>query len=252
MQIQQTVVLSGLGLVILLLIVVTYAGARTRKQNPSLFRRYLALVVIVGVILSTTIVVVINLPPPREIELEIELDITLDFKSNSTADECTIHYHWDAPGIRSKVVNGIQIDWRQITGESRSDGTGALYDLLENNYVMGIDIYWAEFELFTNETWTLQLKFFVGAVFDGQIILQGDSEVLQIESYQMTRDYYPTRSIDGMESLGIEGLEVFMDFSFNISAQVLQSCFQVNSIETQISTDFQLVVNDIEFGTISG
>ena len=68
----------------------------------------------------------------------------------------------------------------------------------------------------------------------------------------MNGDYCSTLFLDGLESLGIEGLEVFMDFSFKISAQALRSCFQANSIEAQISTDLQMVVNDIEFGTISG
>ncbi len=238
---------TGLGLIILLLVLAIYAGVRIRRQNPSLFRKYIALVVIVGVILPTAYVVVINLPQPRE----IELDITLHFRTNSTADEVTFQYHWDAPGILTDVY-GIHIDWGDGYGESRSNETGALYDLLENSAAQDFNIQWTDFEPFVNETWTLLLNFYVGVVFDGQITLRGDNESMNIESYQITDDYYSPPLLDGLESLGIEGLEIFMDISFKISTQALRSCFQANSIDIQISSDLQMIVNDIEFGVISG
>ncbi len=244
---QPQFVFTFTSLVILLLILVTYAGIRIRRHNPSLFRRYIGIVIIVGVIVPTAFVVVINLPPPRE----IELDITLDFRSNSTDDEVTFQYHWDAPGILTDVY-GIHIDWGDGYGESRSNETGALYDLLENSAAQDFNIQWTDFEPFVNETWTLLLNFYVGVVFDGQITLRGDNESMNIESYQITDDYYSPPLLDGLESLGIEGLEIFMDISFKISTQALRSCFQVNSIETQISLDLQMVVNDIKFGVISG
>ncbi|TFH05473.1 MAG: hypothetical protein E4H14_12665, partial [Candidatus Thorarchaeota archaeon] len=118
-QIEFNFAFSGLGLVILLIMLATYAGVRIRKQNPALFRKYVALVVIMGVIVPTTIVVVLNIPPPTE----IELDITLNFRSNSTADEATLQYHWEAPGIQ-KDVYGIHIDWREEYGEFSSIGAG--------------------------------------------------------------------------------------------------------------------------------
>jgi hypothetical protein len=234
------------GLIILLLIIVIYGGASIRRRNPSLLRRYIALVVILGVIVPTTFIVAINLPPPRE----IELDINLDFRSNSTADESMFQYHWDALGILSDAL-GIHINWREQYGESRSNGTGALYDLLENRGVYDFNIQWAEFETFTNETWTLLLNFYVGTAFDGQIILKGDNESMNVESYGFTNDHYSDILLDEMDSLGIEGLEVYMDISFKISAQVLRSCFQVKSIDAQIIMGLQMIVNDIEFGVIS-
>lgn len=237
---------TGIGLVILLLILVTYAGVRIRRQNPSLFRRYIALVVIVGVILPTTIIVVLNLPPP----IEIELDITLDFRSNSTADEVTLQYHWDAPGIQ-KDVYGIHIDWREQYGESHSNGTGALHDILESRGAHSFYFQWTEFEPFTNESWSLLLDFYNG-IFEGEIILQGDNESVSLESYRITDDYYSPFLLEELDSLGIDGLEIFMDISFKISPQALRSCFQANSIDIQISSDLQMIVNDIEFGVISG
>ncbi|MFX1560105.1 MAG: hypothetical protein ACFFBL_05930 [Promethearchaeota archaeon] len=246
MQTQFGFAFSGLGLVILLLIVITYAGMRIKRQNPSLFRRYIALVVLVGVIVPMTFIVAINLPPPKE----IELDIALDFKSNSTADEITLQYHWEAPGIQTDVY-GILIDWRNGYGDYLSHGTGALYDLLEDRGARSFYIQWAEFEPFANETWTLLLDFYVGSVFDGQVIWQGDNESMHVKDYRNTDVHYSTRLIEGLESLGIEGLEVYMDISLKVSAQALRSCFQVNSIDIQVSSDLQAAVNDIEFCVIS-
>jgi len=246
MQTQVVFAFSGIGLVVLLLVLVIYAGSRIRRQNPALFRKYVALVVIVGVIIPTTIVVVLNIPLPTQ----IELDITLNFKSNSTADETTLQYHWDAPGIQ-KDVYGIHIDWRNEYGEFQSYGAGALNDLLEDRGGHSFYFQWTEFEPFANETWSLLLVFYSG-IFEGQIILQGDNESVSLESYRITDDYYSPFFLEELESLGIEGLEIFMDISFKISAQTLRSCFQANSIEIQISSDLQMIVNDIEFGIISG
>ena len=237
---------TGIGLVILLLVLVIYARSRIRRQNPALFRKYVALVVIVGVVVPTTIVVVLNIPLPTQ----IELDITLDFKSNSTADESTLQYHWDAPGIQ-KDVYGIHIDWREEYGESRSYGAGVFHDLLESRGVHSFYFQWTEFEPFANESWSLLLDFYMG-IFEGQIILRGDNESVNLESYRITDDYYSPALLEELESLGIQGLEIFMDISFKISAQTLRSCFQENSMELQISSDLQMVVNAIEFGIISG
>ena len=243
---QPQFVFTFTSLVILLLILVTYAGIRIRRHNPSLFRRYIGIVIIVGVIVPTAFVVVINLPPPRE----IELDITLDFRSNSTADETTLQYHWDAPGIQ-KDVYGIHIDWREQYGESVSYGAGTLHDLLEGRGIHSFYFQWTEFEPFANESWSLLLDFYMG-IFEGEIILRGDNESVNLESYRITDDYYSPNLLEGLESLGIEGLEIFMDISFKISSQALRSCFQANSIDIQISSDLQMIVNDIEFGIISG
>ena len=160
---------SFTGLVILLIVLATYAGVRIRKQNPSLFRKYIALVVIMGVIVPAITIVVLNLPQP----IEIELDITLDFKSNSTADEATLQYHWDAPGIQ-KDVYGIHINWREQYGESQSLGAGALHDLLYSRGAHSFYFEWTEFEPFTNESWKLLLDFYSG-IFEGEIVLQGDN-----------------------------------------------------------------------------
>jgi hypothetical protein len=237
---------TGLGLIILFLIIAIYEGARIRRHNPSRLRQYIAIIVIVGIIVPMAIIVVINLPPSRE----IELDITLDFKSNSTADESTFQYHWDAPGILSDAL-GIRINWREQYGESRSNGTGALYDLLENRGVGDFDIQWAEIEPFANKTWTLLLNFYVGQICDGQIVLRGDNESMNIYGHQITHDSYSTLLLDGLDSLGIKGLEVYMDISLKISAQVLRRCFQVKAIDAQIPIDLQMIVYDIEFGVIS-
>jgi hypothetical protein len=247
MQIQFGFGFTGLGLVILLLIIAIYGGASIRRRNPILFRRYVALVVIVGVIVPLTYIVAINLPQPRE----IELDVTLDFRSNSTSDESAFQYHWDAPGILSDAL-GIRINWREQYGESRSNGTGVLYGLLENHAVQDFFIEWTAFETFSNGTWTLLLNFYAGSVFDGQIILRGDNESMNLENYRITDNHYSTTLLDGLESLGIDGLEVYMDVSFKISAQALRSCFQVNAITVQIPSDLQVVVNDVEFGVIPG
>ena len=110
---------------------------------------------------------------------------------------------------------------------------------------------WTEFEPFANESWSLLLDFYSG-IFEGQIILRGDNESVNLESYRITDDYYSSTLLEGLESLGIEGLEIFMDISFKISSQVLRSCFQANSIDIQISSDLQMIVNEIEFGIISG
>jgi hypothetical protein len=243
---QTQVAFSFTGLVILLIVLATYAGVRFRKQNPSLFRKYIALVVIVGVIVPTTIIVVLNIPPP----IGIELDITLDFKSNSTADESTLQYHWEAPGIR-KDVYGIHIDWRSDYGESQSFGAGALHDILESRGAHSFYFQWTEFDPFTNESWSLLLDFYSG-IFEGEIVLHGDNESVNLESYRITDDYYSPFFLEGLESLGIEGLEIFMGISFKISAQTLRSCFQENSIDIQVSRDLQIEDNDIEFGIISG
>jgi hypothetical protein len=247
MQIQFGFAFTGLGLVILLLILVAYVGMRIRRQDPSLFRRYIALVVIVGVIAPMTFIVVINLPPPKE----IELDIALDFKSNSTADKVTLQYHWEASGIQTDAY-GIHIAWRDGYGDYQSNGTGALYDLLENRGASDFDMQWAEFEPFANETWTLLLDFYVGTIFDGQVTLQGSNESMNAKDYRIKDNHFSTILLDGMESLGIEGLEVYMDISLKMSVQALRSCFRVNSIDFQVSSDLQATVNDIEFGVISG
>jgi hypothetical protein len=247
MQIQFEFAFTGLGLVILLLILITYVGMRIRRQDPSLFRRYIAFVVIVGVIAPMTFIVAINLPPPKE----IELDIALDFRSNSTTDEVTLRYHWEAPGIQTDVY-GIHIAWRDGYGDYLSNATGALYDLLENTGAPDFDMQWTEFEPFSNETWTLLLDFYVGTIFDGQVTLQGDNESMNVRDYRITDDHYPATLLGGLESLGIEGLEVYIDISLKMSVQALRSCFQVNSIDFQISSDLQATVNDIQFCVISG
>ncbi|MFX1484507.1 MAG: hypothetical protein ACFFCP_15115 [Promethearchaeota archaeon] len=247
MQVQFEFAFTGLGLVIVLIPIIVYAGMRIRRQNPSLFRRYVALVVIVGVIVPMTFIVAINLPPTKE----IELDIALDFRSNSTADETILQYHWDAPGIQTDVY-GIHIAWRNGYGDYLSDGTGALYDLLENRGAHDFDMQWTEFEPFTNETWTLLLDFYVGTVLDGQVMLRGDNESMNVKNHKITSSQYSTLLIDGLDSLGIEGLEVYMNISLKMSAQALRSCFQVDSIDIQVSSDLQAAVNDIEFCVISG
>ncbi|MHA1423342.1 MAG: hypothetical protein ACTSRQ_12750 [Candidatus Thorarchaeota archaeon] len=237
---------SFTGLVLLLVVLVFYAGSRIRRQNPALFRKYVALVVIVGVIVPTTIVVVLNIPLPTQ----IELDITLDFKSNSTADESTLQYHWDAPGIQ-KDGYGIYIDWRELYGESQSSGSGALHDLLEDRGADSFYFQWTEFEPFANASWSLLLDFYSG-IFEGEIVLRGDNESMNVESYGITYDHYSPNLLEGLETLGIEGLEIFMDISLKISSQALRSCFQANSIDAQVSVDLEMIVNDIEFGIISG
>ncbi|MFW9808510.1 MAG: hypothetical protein ACFFE6_03925 [Candidatus Thorarchaeota archaeon] len=244
MQTQFGFAFSGMGLVILLLVLVIYAGSKIRRQNPALFRKYVALVGIVGVIVPTIIVVVLNIPLPTQ----IELDITLDFKSNSTVDETTLQYHWEALGIQ-KDVYGIHIDWREQYGESVSYGAGAFHDLLESRVANSFYFQWTEFEPFANESWSLLFDFYMG-IFEGQIILRGDNESVNLESCRITDDYFSSALLEGLESLGIQGVEIFMDMSFKISAQTLRSCFQENSIEIQISSDLQMVVNDIEFGII--
>lgn len=236
---------TGLMLLLPVLVLVIYAIGKVRRADPSRQRKYAASVLIVILIVSISAIVVINIPR----SIEVELDITLDFRSNSTDHESTYHYHWDALGIQTDAY-GIHIDWNKQYGAAYSSGTGALNILLEDRSVEDFNIQWTELEPYANETWTLLLNFYVGLIFEGQLVLQGNNQSIQVADYGITDTHFSSMLLEGLDSLGIEGLEIYMDISFKIAASVLRSCFQEISIEPQIADDIEMVVNDIEFGII--
>ena len=191
---------------------------------------------------------VLNLPPARR----IELDITLNFRSNSTDDESTYQYHWDASGFQTSDY-GMLINWHnEGYGEAHSYGTGMLNELLLDRDVEIFDMQWTEIEPFTNSTWTLLMNFFVGMIFYGQLVLLGNNQSVQVDNFGITgTQFFSSTLLEGLDSLGIEGLEVYMDISFKIAASVLRSCFREISVDFQIVDDIEMVANDIAFGVIS-
>jgi hypothetical protein len=215
-------------------------------MDPSKQRRPIALVLIVALIGSIAAITVINLPPSTE----IELGMTLEFRSNSTAHGAVYQYHWEAPGIRSDAY-GIHIDWNSQYGDTHTNATGALDDLLrKDSFVEDFFIQWTEFEPLPNGTWTLLLDFYAGWVVVGDLLLKGNNQSIHVQNLEMTDD--STAALrEGLSSLGIEALEVYTDISFSISADVLQSAFQERSITPQISDDLEMTASDIRSCTIS-
>jgi hypothetical protein len=238
---------SGISLIIVLLALIIYAGSRIRNQNPALFRKYVAVVIILGVVIPISTIGILNLPKPNE----VELIITLDFKSNSTTDEAAVQYGWDAQGVRDDDY-GILIDWRTQYGDAHSYGTGGLHDLLVDERVEDFNIQWSEICPFEDGTWNLTLSFYVGSVFDGWMNISGTEDNIEIASYQITNPFFSHDIVDGLSSLDIQGLEVHMQLSFKISAAVLSSCFQMEAIDMLISSDLQLDSGDFMVGVISG
>ncbi|MFW9843598.1 MAG: hypothetical protein ACFFEV_03400 [Candidatus Thorarchaeota archaeon] len=237
---------TGFILVIPILALIIYAIGKVRRADPSKRRRYAALGVIIVLIISVSTIIVLNLPPVRR----IELDITLDFKSNSTDHEAMYQYHWDASGIRTDVF-GRHINWIEQYGDVHSYGSGVLDELLRDRGVEGFDIQWTELELFANETWTLLMNFYVGMIFDGQLVLQGDNQSIHVDDYGTTDGQFSSNLLEGLDSLGIEGLEIYMDITLKIEASILRTCFREISIELQISDDIEMIVDDMAFGIIS-
>ncbi len=114
----------------------------------------------------------------------------------------------------------------------------------------GFNIEWTELEPYSNGTWTLLLNFYVGLIDEGELLLKGDNQSIHIENLEMTDDSDPALR-DGLASLGIEVLEVYTDISFSISADILRSAFQEQSIIPQVSDDLEMTVNDIKSCTIA-
>jgi hypothetical protein len=237
---------TGFILVLPFLVLIIYTVGKIRRADPSNLRKYAALGLIVVLIISISIIVVLNLPPSRR----IELDITLNFKSNSTDHESVYQYHWDAPGIRTDVY-GIHIDWNEQYGDAHSYESGVLDDLLRDRGVESFAIQWTELEPFANETWTLLMNFYVGMIFDGQLVLRGDNQSIHVDDFGTTDGQFSPDLLEGLDSLGIEGLDIYMDISFKIAASVLRTCFRETSIDLQIVDDIEMFVSDITFGIIS-
>lgn len=238
---------SWISLIIVLLVLIIYAGSRIRNQNPALYRKYIAVVIILCVVVPISIIGILNLPKQNEVELVI----TLDFKSNSTTDETAVQYRWDAQGVRDDDY-GILIDWRTQYGDAHSYGTGGLHDLLVDERVEDFNIQWSEISPFEDGIWNLTLSFYVGSVFDGLMNISGNAENMEITSYQITNPYFSQDIVDGLSSLEIQGLEVYMQLSFKISAAVLNSCFQMEEIDILISSELQIESSDFMIGVISG
>lgn len=236
---------SGFILILPIIALIIFAIVKARKAESTKLRKYGAIILIVALIVSISTIIMINIPPSRK----VELSITLDFKSNSTSHESLYQYHWVASRIQTNA-NWTLIDWNNQYGEAHSYDTGALNDLLQDRNVEDFNIQWAELKPYANETWTLQLNFYVGIVFIGQLILQGNSQTIHVHDYGITDTHFSSSLLDGLDSLGIEGLEIYMNISFKISASVLRSCFQEISIKPQITDDIEMVVNDIVFGII--
>ena len=110
---------------------------------------------------------------------------------------------------------------------------------------------WTEIEAFANSTWTLLMDFFVGAVFNGQLVLRGNNQSAQVDNFGITGTDFSSILLEGLDALGIEELEVYMDISFKIKASVLRSCFREISTDFQIVDDIELAANNIAFGVIS-
>jgi len=237
---------TGFILFLPILVLIIYVIRKVRIADPSKQRKYAAVTLIVTLIVSISAVVVIKIPPATK----VELDITLNFRSNSTDDKSTYQYHWNAPGIQ---IDGdeIHIDWNEQYGETQSYETGALTNLLQDRGVEDFYIQWNELEPFTNETWSLLLNFYVGLVFEGHLVMRGGNQSIQVDDYGITETQFSTSLLEGLASLGIEGLEVYMDISFKIAASVLRGCFREISIELQIVDDLEMGISDIEFGIIS-
>jgi len=237
---------TGLILVLPFLVLIIYAIVKIRSADPSKHRKYIAIVLIVVLIISVSTIVVLNLPPVRR----IELDVTLNFTSNSTSHEALYQYHWDAPDAQTDE-NGTVIFWNQQYGEVHSYGSGMLDELLRDRGVEDFNIQWTEIEPFTNSTWKALLSFYVGIVFEGQLVLLGDNQSGYVESYEITNTDFSSTLLEGLDSLGIEGLEVYMDISFKIAASVLRTCFQEILIDFQITDDIEIIADNIAFGVIA-
>lgn len=237
---------TGFFLLLPILVLIIYLIRKARRADSPRMRKYVATILIFALIVSISMIIVINSPPSTK----VELDISLGFKSNSTDHESRYQYHWEAPGIQTDVY-GIHIGWNEQYGEAYSYDTGALTDLLQDRSVEDFNIQWTELKPYANDTWTLLLNFHVGLVFEGQFVMQGINQSIQVDDYGITDTHFSSSFLEGLDSLGIEGLQVYMNISFKIAASVLRSCFQEISIDAQIADDIEIVVNDIEFGIIS-
>ena len=238
---------TGLVLLLPFLVLIIYAIVKIRNADPSKRRKYVAIAISVVLIVSVSTIVILNLPPVRR----IELDITLNFRSNSTNADSTHQYHWDAPGIQIGDY-GILINWNnEGYAEAHSYGTGVLNELLLDRAVETFNMQWTEIEAFANSTWTLLMDFFVGAVFNGQLVLRGNNQSAQVDNFGITGTDFSSILLEGLDALGIEELEVYMDISFKIKASVLRSCFREISTDFQIVDDIELAANNIAFGVIS-
>lgn len=237
---------TGFILFLPLLVLIIYVIGKIRRADPSKQRKYVALTLIIIVIVSVSTIIVVNLPPSRQ----VELDIALNLRSNSTEHESTYQYHWDAHGTRTDVF-GIHIDWNKQYGEAHNYGTGVLTELLLDRGIEDFCIQWTELEPFANDTWTLRIDFFLGMIFDGELSLRGDNQSAHVDDFRTTDTQFSSDLLEGLDALGIEGLEIWMNITLRIAAGVLRNCFWEISNDFEIMNDIEMLATDIVFGMIS-
>jgi hypothetical protein len=241
--------LIQLGLALLLLpiiipILLAILGAqRIRERRPTLLRKYIAVVVILGVVLPPTFVIVITLSPPRN----VELDIAVTYKSNSTSHEYSVLYHWDASSA-FRDSYGIHLNWRNIYAECTSNDTGTFAETMET-YTHYTYIEWTEITAYSNATWTLRINFVYPVHWT--LLFGGDN--ITVEGVQpIITDGRPISGgfPEALEAYGIEGLTVYAGVSLGISAGTLQSFYTLNSTAVNVPSPVEFHSNNVYMGII--
>lgn len=229
--------------IILLVALVAVGAQRIKERRPELLKKYIAAVVVLGLVVPLTFVIVITLPPPRN----VELDVGLTYKSNSTSHEYSVLYHWDASSAYRDAY-GTHLKWRQTIAETASNNTGAFAEMMKQ-YTSDIYIQWTEIMVYSNATWTLRVDFPIPV--DWTLYFRGDNTTAKGVQPLVTDAWPIFQDFQGaLESYGIEGLMIYANISLKISADVLRSFYTLNSANVSTASPIDFIVRNIYVGTI--
>ncbi|MFW9921147.1 MAG: hypothetical protein ACFFED_16210 [Candidatus Thorarchaeota archaeon] len=234
MQLQMFYTFTALPVVLLIVaVVVYYLAKKIQVSRPDLLKRFVAAVIIIGIVVPLVFVIVITLPPP----IEAELDLTITYQSNSTSHEYTSSYQWIASGIYTDAY-GTHLDWIETHVGASTEDTGAFAEMMYER-TSGMYIQWTEIDVFSNDTWSIRIDFAFPV--NWALEFRGDNTTILVVIPKITDGRIVSPFEDALESYGIGGLDVYADISLTLSPLVIRSMYANTGVNLQEDLEFNQI-----------
>ncbi len=241
MQVQMPFTFAAVPVILLIVVVVLYYLAKKiQVSRPDLLKKFITLVIIVGLAVPLIFVVAITLPPP----IEAELDLTISYRSNSTSHEYTSSYQWAASGIYTDAY-GTHLDLIETHVGASTEDTDAFAEMMYER-TSGMYIEWTEIDVFSNDTWSIRIDFVFPV--NWALEFRGDNTTISGVIPIITDGRITSTFENALESYGIEGLDIYADISLKISPILIRSMYANTGIALQEALEFDQA--GVYWGTI--
>jgi hypothetical protein len=184
------------------------------------------------------------MPTPRV----LSLDVCFRYDSNSTSNTFFSHHSWDASDTYPDVY-GHHANWIDFYSEASTNSSGSFADFMYER-TRSTYIQWSEIEVFSNGTWTILLDMILPSIADVSILFKGDNTSITGVLSLITDGRTTSIFQDGLDSFGIEGLDISADISIQIGHKEVAKWFNDRGLDLSVPIDLTGSFQGIMFGTI--